>query len=306
MAKATREAYGEALAALAAENRKVVVLDADLAGSTKSGDVKKTAPERFFDMGIAEADMIGTAAGLAASGYIPFASSFAIFATGRAWEQIRNSVAYPHLNVKIAGSHAGISVGEDGATHQACEDIALMRVLPGMEVFVPCDAAETAAVVNYAAAHEGPCYIRLGRSKAEDVYTADNLPDLKKIHVLREGKKIAVFACGLLVQEALKAADLLKTEGIDITVVDVCAIKPADEDGIAAVLAAHETIVTCEEHSVIGGLGSLVADVASARCPRKITRIGIQDQFAESGTAAQLMEKYGLTAAAIVRTVKAL
>jgi len=267
MAKATREAYGEELSELVVKNDKIVVLDADLAGSTKSAMAQKVCPERFFDMGIAEADMIGTSAGLAASGYIPFASTFAMFATGRAWDQIRNSVGYPHLNVKIVGSHSGIAVGEDGASHQAIEDIAIMRVINGMSLFVPCDANETKAVVDYIAEMKGPAYLRLGRSAVEDVYQDKNI-DVTKVHVLREGKDTVLFACGLEVQESLKAADLLKAEGIDAAVVDVCAVKPCDEDGIVELLKKYDQIFTVEEHSVTGGMGSMICEVAAEKCPR--------------------------------------
>ena len=292
--KATREAYREELAKLVAENPKIVVLDADLAGSTKSAMAGKVAPERFFDMGIAEQDMIGTAAGLAASGYIPFASTFAMFATGRCWEQIRNSVAYPHLNVKIAGSHAGITVGEDGCTHQAIEDIAIMRAITGLAVFCPCDQYETKAVVDYAAAYDGPCYIRLGRSKVEDFYTPDTKFDITKVNVLRHGhQKISVFATGLMVQSSMKAAEILAKKGIDLTVVDVCSLKPVDEEGIVKVLEESEKVFTVEEHSVIGGLGSLVSDIASESCPRFIHHIGMYG-FAESAPADVLLHEYQL------------
>ena len=230
--KATREAYGEEIAKLVQENPRIVVLDADLAGSTKSAMAQKVAPERFFDVGIAEQNLIGVSAGLAASGYIPFASTFAMFATGRCWEQIRNSVAYPQLNVKVIGSHSGITVGEDGCTHQAIEDIAIMRAITGLSVFSPCDQYETKAVIDYVASHEGPCYVRLGRSQVEDFFTADTDFDVTKINVLRQGsQKIAVFATGLMVQSSMKAAEILAEKGIDLTVVDVCAIKPCDEEG---------------------------------------------------------------------------
>ena len=305
MGMATREAYGEELAKLAVENPKIVVLDADLAGSTKTALTKKAVPERFFDMGIAEADMIGHAAGLAASGFIPFASSFSMFCTGRAWEQIRNSVAYPHLNVKVVGTHSGIAVGEDGVSHQAIEDIALMRVISGMEVYVPCDGAETKAVIDYVAGTGRPCYVRLGRSSVDDVYAPDTKFDFTKINVLNKGEKTAIFATGLEVQEALKACRSLQAEGINPTVVDVCSIKPLDEEGIAEILKTHENIVTCEEHNVIGGLGSAIADVASKYMPRKITRIGLNDRYAESGEFKALLKKYGLTDEAIVKAVKA-
>ena len=303
MAKATRDAYGEELAKLIKENPKIVVLDADLAGSTKSAVAGKEAPERFFDMGIAEANMIGVSAGLAASGYIPFASSFAMFCTGRVWEQIRNSVAYPHLNVKVVGSHSGIAVGEDGVTHQAIEDIAIMRDITGFEVYVPCDQYETKAVIDYVAASKDPCYVRLGRSAVEDVFTPDTKFDIKKINVLRQGKGIAIFACGLMVQSSLEAADMLKAEGIDATVVDVCAIKPCDEEGIAEILRTHETIFTVEEHSVTGGLGSMICEIACDRMPRKINRIGLLD-FAESASWKDLLSAYLLDGKGVYEQIK--
>lgn len=304
MAKATREAYGAELAKLVVENPKVVVLDADLAGATKTADAKKACPERFFDMGIAEADMIGHAAGLAASGYIPFASTFAMFCTGRAWEQIRNSVAYPHLNVKICGTHAGITVGEDGVSHQATEDIAVMRAIPGMEIYVPCDEAQTKALIRYVAQTDKPCYVRLGRAAVEDVYPADTEFDFTKVNVLREGSKVAIFATGVMVQSALEAADKLKADGVDLTVVDVCAIKPCDEEGIVKVLENHETIFTAEEHNVIGGLGGMVAEIAGEKCPRRIHRIGMLDRYAESGDAKGLMKKYCLDGEGVYNWIK--
>ena len=230
MSKATREAYGEEISKLIQENPKIVVLDADLAGSTYSGKAGEVCPERFFDMGIAEANMIGVSAGLAASGYIPFASSFAMFCTGRVWEQIRNSVAYPHLNVKIVGSHSGITVGEDGVTHQAIEDIAIMRDITGLEVYAPCDQWETKAVIDHVASTNNPCYIRLGRSKVEDVFDENKKFDVTKINVIHEGtSKVAVFATGLMVQSSLGALKALNEKGIDPTIIDVCAIKPTDE-----------------------------------------------------------------------------
>jgi transketolase len=304
MAKATREAYGEELSELVVKNDKIVVLDADLAGSTKSAMAQKVCPERFFDMGIAEADMIGTSAGLAASGYIPFASTFAMFATGRAWDQIRNSVGYPHLNVKIVGSHSGIAVGEDGASHQAIEDIAIMRVIDGMSLFVPCDANETKAVVDYVAEMKGPAYLRLGRSAVEDVYQDKNI-DVTKVHVLREGKDTVLFACGLEVQESLKAADLLKAKGIDAAVVDVCAVKPCDEEGIVELLKKYDQIFTVEEHSVTGGMGSMICEVAAEKCPRVIHRIGMKS-FGESGAAKVLLHAYKLDGEGIAEQVKIL
>lgn len=304
MAKATREAYGEELAKLVVENPKIVVLDADLAGATKTAMAKKACPERFFDMGIAEADMIGHAAGLAASGYIPFASTFAMFAAGRAWEQIRNSVAYPHLNVKVCATHAGITVGEDGVSHQATEDIALMRVIPGMEVYVPCDEAETKAVIDHVAETKTPCYVRLGRAAVENVYPAETKFDFSKVNVVRKGEKVAVFACGVMVQSALGAAEMLKADGIDLTVVDVCAIKPADEAGIVEILKSHDRIFTAEEHNIIGGLGGMIAEVAGEKCPKPIHRIGVKDRYAESGPAAGLMKKYGLDAEGVYKEIR--
>lgn len=292
--KATREAYGEEIAKLVQENPRIVVLDADLAGSTKSAMAQKVAPERFFDVGIAEQNLIGVSAGLAASGYIPFASTFAMFATGRCWEQIRNSVAYPQLNVKVIGSHSGITVGEDGCTHQAIEDIAIMRAITGLSVFSPCDQYETKAVIDYVASHEGPCYVRLGRSQVEDFYTADTDFDVTKINVLRQGsQKIAVFATGLMVQSSMKAAEILAEKGINLTVIDVCAIKPCDEEGITNILKENETIFTVEEHSITGGLGSLVAELASAKCPRFVHRLGMYG-YAESASAEVLLHEYRL------------
>ena len=304
MAKATRQAYGEKLGELVVENPKIVVLDADLANATKTNIAQKAAPDRFFDMGIAEADMIGHAAGFAASGYIPFASSFAMFCTGRAWEQVRNSVAYPHLNVKICGTHAGITVGEDGVSHQAIEDIALMRVIPEMEVYVPCDEKETRAVLDYIVKTNKPTYVRLGRANVEDVYETEDF-DVTKANILRKGTKAAVFATGVCVQSALEAADRLKEEGIDLTVVDICAIKPCDEAGIVKVLEDHELIFTAEEHNIIGGLGGLIAEISTSRCPRRIVRIGVDDRFAESGNYKALMEKYELDGDGLYKKIKA-
>jgi len=295
MAMATREAYGHELAELVKENPRIVVLDADLAGSTKTIEAKKVAPERFFDMGIAEADMIGHAAGLAASGYIPFASSFAMFCTGRAWEQIRNSVAYPHLNVKIVGTHSGITVGEDGASHQAIEDIAIMRAIPGMEVYVPCDAAETKALIRYVSTTKKPCYVRLGRASVDDVYDDTTTFDFPRIKVVNRGEKVAIFATGLEVQEALKAAKNLQSYGMNPTVVDVCSIKPLDEAGIVDILRTHDKIITVEEHNVIGGLGEAISSVSTNREPKLITKLGMPDCFGESGKPRELLEKYRLT-----------
>lgn len=303
--KATRESFGEAVTALAAENPNIVVLDADLAEATKTGIFKKKYPERFFDCGIAEQNMIGIAAGLATCGKIPFAASFAMFAAGRAFEQVRNSVGYPHLNVKIAGSHAGISVGEDGATHQCCEDIALMRTIPGMVVLNPADHYEMQAAVKAAAEYVGPVYIRLGRLAVESVNNNDDYTfEIGKGITLRDGKDITVVATGLMVQEAVKAAQDLEAQGIDARVIDIHTIKPLDVDLL--VKAARETgrIVTVEEHNVIGGLGEAVASCLSEICPTPVTKIGIYDQFGHSGPAVDLLKEFGLSAENIAATVK--
>lgn len=300
MAQETRNAYGEKLAELIKENKNIVVLDADLTKSTKTAEAKKVCPERHFNAGIAEANMMGMAAGLAASGKTVFASSFAVFATGRAFEIIRNSICYPHLNVKVCATHAGLSVGEDGASHQSIEDVAIMRSLPHMRVFVPCDQYETKAVIEHVSKIDGPCYVRLGRGKVEDVYTEDSKFDFNKVDVLRKGNSgIVLFAMGLMVQEALKAS-----EELDATVVNVSALKPADENGILELLKTHSRAYTCEEHSIIGGLYSLIAeikaktDVTTTVCP-----IGVNDTFGESGKAKDVLEKYGLTANHIIEVV---
>lgn len=302
---ATRESYGNALAELGAEFENLVVLDADLAAATKTGVFKKAFPERHIDCGIAECNMMGIAAGLAATGKIPFASSFAMFAAGRAFEQVRNSIAYPKLNVKIGATHAGISVGEDGATHQCNEDIALMRTIPGMVVINPSDDVEAKAAVRAAIEHEGPVYLRFGRLA---VPVINDRPDYKfelgKGVVLREGKDVTIIATGLPVSECLAAADKLAADGIDAKVINIHTIKPLDEELVLA--AAKETgkVVTVEEHSVIGGLGSAVCDVLSEKCPTKVMKIGINDTFGESGPAVELVKKYGLDADSIYAKVK--
>lgn len=300
--KATREAYGEALAQLVKQNPDIVVLDADLAGSTKTSEAKKVCPQRHFDMGIAESNMMGVAAGLAASGKIPFASSFAMFAAGRAFEQIRNSIGYPHLNVKICATHAGLSVGEDGASHQCNEDLALMRVIPGMTVIQPCDEEETKQAIRAVANIDGPCYIRLGRGKVENVYDASYTFEIGKGNVLRKGKKVALVASGMMVQEALQAAAMLEEAP---TVVNISTIKPLDTALIKELAKTHDTIITCEEHSVIGGLGSAVSDVVASSADACVVKhIGVQDTFGESGDAQALFEKYGINAKAIVKAVQ--
>ena len=303
--KATRESFGEAVTALAAENPDIVVLDADLAEATKTCIFEKKYPERFIDCGIAEGNMIGIAAGLATCGKIPFAASFAMFSAGRAYEQVRNSVGYPHLNVKIAGSHAGISTGEDGATHQCCEDIALMRTIPGMVVLNPADHYEMLAAVKAAAQHNGPVYLRLGRLAVESVHNNDDYQfELGKGITLRDGKDITIAATGLMVGEAVKAAKSLEAQGIDARVIDIHTIKPIDEDLL--VKAAQETghIVTVEEHNVIGGLGEAVCACLSQCCPTPVTRIGVQDVYGHSGPALDLLQEFGLCAENIEATVK--
>lgn len=302
MGKATRDAYGETLKELGAIYPDLVVLDADLSASTKTQDFAKVYPERFFDCGIAEGNMMSVAAGLAAAGKIPFASTFAIFGAGRAYEQIRNSICYPKLNVKIALTHAGLTVGEDGATHQMLEDIALMRVLPNMAVIVPADAEETKAAVKWAASYQGPVYIRMGRAKCDDV-TAENTPFVPgKATVLRKGYDITIIACGIMVGKALQAADILKGAGITARVINMSSIKPIDEDVIIKAASDTGAIVTAEEHQVQGGLGSAVAEVVVKHCPVPMAMIGVEDRFGESGKADDLLKAYGLTAAHIAET----
>ena len=300
MARATRDAYGHLLETELYKNPRIVVLDADLGSSTRSIAFKKVAPERYFDMGISEQDMMGTAAGFAACGKIPLASTFAVFGTGRAFEQIRNSICLPKLNVKICATHAGLSVGEDGATHQFVEDMAIMRSLPNMTVVCPADGAETEAVIRAAVAHDGPVYVRMGRDKVDDVYQSGCPFQWGKGTVLRDGCDAAVIATGLMVQEALKAADILANRGRQVMVIDMAAIKPLDEDLVVAAARKTGFVVTAEEHSVIGGLGGAVAETLSRRCPTHQAYVGIQDCFGESGKAGDLLKKYGLTAEAIV------
>ncbi|MBS5326217.1 MAG: transketolase family protein [Lachnospiraceae bacterium] len=303
---ATRESYGNALAELGKEHEDIVVLDADLAAATKTGVFKKAFPERHIDCGIAECNMIGVAAGLAATGKVPFASSFAMFAAGRAFEQVRNSVGYPKLNVKIGATHAGISVGEDGATHQCNEDIALMRTIPGMVVINPSDDVEAKAAVKAAYEHQGPVYMRFGRLAVPVINDNEDYKfELGKGVVLREGKDVAIIATGLPVANCLEAAEKLAAEGIDAKVINIHTIKPLDEELI--VTAAKETgkVVTVEEHSVIGGLGSAVCDVLCEQAPTKVLKIGVNDTFGESGPAVELVKKYGLDADSIYEKVKA-
>lgn len=302
---ATRDAYGQALAELGASNDKVVVLDADLSKSTKTNDFKKMFPERFFNIGIAEQNLLGTAAGFAAAGKIPFASSFAVFAVGRAYDQIRNSIAYPKLNVKIAATHAGLTVGEDGGSHQMLEDIALMRALPNMTVLVPADGEETKQAVMAAAAYEGPVYIRLGRPKVPVLFDADYQFAIGKGVVLQDGSDVTLVATGIMVSKAVEAAEKLAAEGISAVVVNISTIKPLDNDLIVQMAQKTGAVVTCEEHNIYGGLGSAVAEVLVEHCPVPMARVGVEDKFGESGLPDQLLEKHGLTADNIAAKAKA-
>ena len=300
---ATREAYGKALVDLGNENGKVVVLDADLAGATMTKYFKVAHPERFFDMGIAEADMVATSAGLSTMGLIPYCSTFAMFGAGRAYDQMRNSVAYPHFNVKLCCSHAGVSVGEDGGSHQCVEDLALMRVIPGMTVIVPADAKEARKAVFALAEYNGPSYLRLARL-ATPVFEEDYPFEIGKANVLREGTDVAVFACGLMVNESLEAAKLLEAEGIHAAVINVHTIKPIDAACVTEWAEKCGKVITVEEHSTIGGLGDAVADVLMGKVACKFHKIGVQDQFGQSGKAADVLREYGLTADQIAQEIK--
>lgn len=303
---ATRESYGNALAELGKEHEDVVVLDADLAAATKTGVFKKAFPERHIDCGIAECNMIGVAAGIATTGKVPFASSFAMFAAGRAYEQVRNSVGYPKLNVKIGATHAGISVGEDGATHQCNEDIALMRTIPGMVVINPADDIEAKAAVKAAYEHMGPVYLRFGRLAVPVINDNEDYKfELGKAVTLREGTDVTIIASGLPVSEALDAAEKLAEDGISAEVINIHTIKPLDEEAVIKAAAKTGKIVTVEEHSVIGGLGSAVCDVVAEKAPARVMKIGINDVFGESGPAKELIKKYGLDAENIYEKVKA-
>lgn len=301
---ATREAYGKALVKLGKMNDDVVVLDADLSKSTKTNDFLKAYPNRFFNMGIAEQNLVGAACGFAAAGKVPFASTFAMFATGRAFEVIRNSVCYPKLNVKIAATHAGITVGEDGGSHQSVEDISLMRSIPNMTVVVPADGIEAEKMIFAAAEFDGPMYIRLGRSAVPTIFEEDYNFEIGKGVVLRDGNDATIIACGIMVNEALIAADMLKEENINARVINMSTIKPIDTDIIIKAAKETKAIVTAEEHSVIGGLGSAVSEVVSESNPIIVKKVGMNDCFGESGTPSELLEKYGLTAKNIVEKVK--
>ena len=302
----TRSAYGDALVELGKKDPNIIVMDADLSKSTMTAGFKKEFPERFFNAGIAEANLMGMAAGLALSGKTVFASTFAMFAAGRAYEIIRNSIGYPHANVKVCATHAGITVGEDGASHQCIEDLALMRVIPGMTVVHPADATSTAKLLDQIAEMDGPAYVRLGRLNIPVIY--DEAADIKlgKGNVVREGKDYTVIACGLMVNEAIIAAETLAAEGIDIRIIDMHTIKPIDEEIIMKAAAETKGIVTAEEHSVIGGLGSAVAEVVCTKCPTKMAMVGVQDRFGQSGKPPLLMKEYNITADDIVKAVKSL
>lgn len=300
---ATRDSYGAALVELGQEHEEVVVLDADLAAATKTGVFQKAFPDRHFDCGIAEANMVTVAAGLSTMGLVPFASSFAMFAAGRAFEQIRNAIGYPHLNVKIGATHGGISVGEDGASHQCCEDFALMRSIPGMVVLCPSDDVEARAAVRAAYAHRGPVYLRFGRLAVPVLHEERGYRfEIGKGETLRDGEDVALIATGLMVAEALKAAEQLEKEGIRARVLNLCTIKPLDEELVIKAARECGKLVTCEEHSVIGGLGEAVcAAVAEAGVPCRVRRVGVQDEFGHSGPAAELLEQFGLCASNIAR-----
>ena len=303
---ATRDAYGAALAKLGAEYDNLVVLDADLAGATKTGTFKKAFPERHFDCGIAEANMMCIAAGMSTTGLVPFASSFAMFAAGRAFEQVRNSIGYPHLNVKIGATHGGISVGEDGASHQCCEDFALMRSIPGMTIICPADGVETEAAVRAAYEIEGPVYLRFGRLAIPQFHEEGFNFQVGKGEILREGSDVAIIANGLLVYEAIQAGEILAEAGINAMVINMATIKPLDEELVIAAAKKCGKVITCEEHSVIGGLGEAVAAVLSEKCPTVMRRIGVTDEFGHSGPAAALLKQFGLSAENIVATAKEL
>lgn len=302
---ATRDAYGKALVELGQKNDKVIVFDADLAAATKTGMFKKEFPERFIDCGIAEGNMMGVAAGMATAGYTVFASSFAMFAAGRAFEQVRNTIGYPHINVKIGATHAGISVGEDGASHQCCEDIALMRTIPGMTIINPADDVEARLAVMAAAEIDGPVYMRFGRLAVPRIFDENYKFEVGKGVYLKEGKDVTIIATGLMVERALQAADMLAAEGIDAAVINMATIKPIDREIIIDAAKKTGAIVTAEEHSVIGGLGEAVAGVVAETKPVPVLRVGVEDTFGKSGPALELLEIYGLNAENICKKAKA-
>ena len=302
---ATRDSYGNALKELGAEHKDLIVFDADLAGATKTGTFKKAFPERHFDCGIAEGNMMAVAAGASTMGLVPFASSFAMFAAGRAFEQVRNSIGYPHLNVKIGATHGGISVGEDGASHQCCEDFALMRSIPGMVVMSPADDVEARAMVKAAYEYVGPVYMRFGRAAVPVIHEEDYKFEIGKGEVLQDGKDVAIIANGLMVAEALEAAETLKAEGIEAMVINMATIKPLDNELVLSAAKKCGKVITCEEHSVIGGLGEAVCSLLSENLPTPVKRIGVEDTFGRSGTAKEVLDAYGLNAAHIVSAAEA-
>jgi len=301
---ATRDSYGAALVELGAQHDNLVVLDADLAGATKTGTFKKAYPDRFFDCGIAEANMICMATGMSTMGLVPFASSFAMFAAGRAFEQVRNSIGYPHLNVKIGATHGGISVGEDGASHQCCEDFALMRSIPGMTVICPADDVEAKAAVKAAYEMEGPVYLRFGRLAVPVFHSEDYKFEIGKGEIVKDGTDVAIIANGLLAYEAIKAGEMLQEAGINAMVINMATIKPLDEELVLAAAKKCGKIITCEEHSIIGGLGEAVCAVLSEKCPTPVKRIGVNDEFGHSGPAVDLLKQFGLCAEHIVEVAK--
>jgi transketolase len=302
---ATRDSYGNALKALGAEHENLVVLDADLAGATKTGTFQKAFPQRHFDCGIAEANMINVAAGLSTMGFVPFAATFAMFAAGRAYEQVRNTIGYPHLNVKIGATHGGISVGEDGASHQCCEDFALMRTIPGMTVMCPSDDVEAQKMVKAAYEYVGPVYIRFGRAATPVFHSEDYQFEIGKGEVLQDGKDVAIIATGIMVPEAIEAGKALAEQGISARVINMATIKPLDEELVLKAARECGKIVTVEEHNILGGLGEAVCGVVSENCPVPVKRIGVNDQFGHSGPAAELLKQFGLCAENIVNVTKA-
>ena len=304
---ATRDSYGEAVTELAREHDDIIVLDADLSSATKTGIFKKAFPDRHINCGIAEANLIDVSAGLSTMGFVPFCSSFAMFAAGRAFEQVRNTLGYPHLNVKVCATHGGISVGEDGASHQCCEDFALMRSIPGMVVMSPSDDVEARAAVRAAYEYKGPVYIRFGRAAVPVVHDPENFTfEIGKAEVLRDGRDVAIVATGLMVAEALAAAEALAGEGISARVINVCTIKPLDEETILAAAAECGRIVTCEEHNIIGGLGEAVCALVSEKAPVPVRRVGVNDEFGHSGPAAFLLKEFGLSAEHVAEVAREL
>lgn len=301
---ATRDGYGKALVELGEKNPNVLVLDADLAAATKTGGFKKAFPDRFFDTGIAESNMMGVAAGLATTGYTVFASSFAMFSAGRAFEQVRNTIGYPHLNVKIGATHAGISVGEDGASHQCCEDIALMRSIPGMVIINPADDVEARAAVFAAAEHDGPVYMRFGRLAVPRIFDEDYKFEIGKAVTLKEGSDVTIIATGLMVNEAIEASKILEAEGISVELINMHTIKPLDKEAVVATAKKTGCIVTAEEHNVIGGLGDAVCDAVCAEFPVPVVKVGVEDTFGKSGPAVDLLHIFGLDAKNIVEKAK--